>query len=134
VVAALGYRPNALRVLDKHGAEIALFASTATTAPLVDDYCRVMDRLGEPIANLFGIGLAAGFVPHGRLGGEPSFTGQANGLWLWQNDVGAIIVKAVLPQISVAPQAPRAARVGVPKHVAGEPSGQRTVATAGTGA
>ena len=44
----------------------------------------------------FGIGLAAGFVPWGRLGGEPSFRGKANGLWLWQNDVGQMIVDQVL--------------------------------------
>jgi hypothetical protein len=44
---------------------------------------------------LFAIGLAAGFVPHGKLGGEPSFRGQANGLWLWQSDVGGMIVDAI---------------------------------------
>ena len=31
-----------------------------------------------------------------RLGGEKSFRGQANGLWLWQNDVGAMIADAIL--------------------------------------
>ncbi len=102
VVAALGYRPNALRVLDEDGAETGLFAHTAPAAPLVDEYCRVMDSQGGPLAGLFGIGLAAGFVPHGKLGGEPSFRGQANGLWLWQNDIGAIIVKAVLSSASDA--------------------------------
>ena len=45
---------------------------------------------------MYGIGLAAGFVPWGRLGGEASFRGQANGLWLWQNDVGQMIVDQVL--------------------------------------
>ena len=58
--------------------------------------CRVMDASGNPLPNLFAIGLAAGFVPHGKLGGEASFRGQANGLWLWQNDVGALIADAVL--------------------------------------
>lgn len=97
VVAALGYRPNALHILDEDGAEVSLYAHTGPAKPMVDNRCRVLDSHGDPIAGLFGIGLAAGFVPHGKLGGEPSFTGQANGLWLWQNDVGAIIVKAVLP-------------------------------------
>ena len=45
---------------------------------------------------LFGIGLGAGFVPRGRLGGEASFRGQANGLWLWQHDVGSLIIDAVM--------------------------------------
>jgi hypothetical protein len=64
--------------------------------PLVDDFCRVVDAQGMPIGGLFGLGLANGFVPSGRLGGESSFVGQANGLWLWQNDVGAIIVDQLL--------------------------------------
>jgi hypothetical protein len=45
---------------------------------------------------MFAIGPAAGFVRHGKLGGEPSFRGQANGLWLWQSDVGALIVDVLL--------------------------------------
>ena len=64
--------------------------------PMVDRQCHVLDGNGEPISTVFGIGLAAGFVPSGPLGGEPSFRGQANGLWLWQHDVGALIVNAVL--------------------------------------
>jgi hypothetical protein len=95
VIAALGYRPNALRILDEDGADVALFAQTGPAAPLVDEGCRVMDRDRRPIPGLYGIGLAAGFVPHGKMGGEPSFTGQANGLWVWQNAVGSIIVDAV---------------------------------------
>ncbi len=82
-----------LPILDVDGAQIPLFAGTGPKAPLVDKRCRVMDSRGNPIAGLFGIGLAAGFVPHGKLGGEPSFVGQANGLWLWQNDIGSIIVE-----------------------------------------
>jgi dTDP-4-amino-4,6-dideoxygalactose transaminase len=75
VVAALGYRPRALPLLDIDRTPLAL----AAHAP-----------------GLYGIGLAAGFVPTGSLGGEPSFRGKANGLWLWQNDVGRLIVDQVL--------------------------------------
>ncbi|WP_294189187.1 DegT/DnrJ/EryC1/StrS family aminotransferase [uncultured Sphingomonas sp.] len=94
VVAALGYRPHALPVLDRAGTPIALSADVG--AAMVDRHCRVCDAAGAPIAGLYGIGLAAGFVPWGRLGGEPSFRGQANGLWLWQNDVGMMIVDQLL--------------------------------------
>jgi hypothetical protein len=45
---------------------------------------------------VFGIGLASGHVPDGRLGGEASFSGKANGLWLWQNDIGQMIVDQLL--------------------------------------
>lgn len=96
VIAALGYRPHALRILDRNGAPITLWAQTGPQMPMVDARCRVLDVSGKPLDNLFGIGLAAGFVPRGALGGEESFRGQANGLWLWQHDVGSIIVEAVV--------------------------------------
>jgi hypothetical protein len=96
IIAAFGYRPRAIPVLDLAGAPIELHARRTPQAPLVDSQCRIMDAEGAPIPGLFGIGLAAGFVPSGPLGGEPSFSGQANGLWLWQNDVGLLIADAVL--------------------------------------
>jgi hypothetical protein len=98
VIGALGYRPHALPLLDKHGERIALAAHAPGRPRLVDQQCRVVDASGRPVANAFGIGLAAGFVPSGKLGGEPSFRGKANGLWLWQNDVGQLIVDQLLEQ------------------------------------
>ncbi|WP_375383400.1 DegT/DnrJ/EryC1/StrS family aminotransferase [uncultured Sphingomonas sp.] len=94
VIAALGYRPHALPVADGAGRPIALAADAG--AAMVDRHCRVLDAGGAPLPGLYGIGLAAGFVPWGTLGGEASFTGQANGLWLWQNDVGRMIVDQLL--------------------------------------
>jgi hypothetical protein len=96
VIAALGYRPRALPVFDETGRRASLQAETSPQARLVDDHCRVLDAAGNPFPHLFAIGLAAGFVPRGKLGGEPSFRGQANGLWLWQSDVGGLIVDAIL--------------------------------------
>jgi Pyridine nucleotide-disulphide oxidoreductase len=95
VIAALGYRPRALPVFDQEGRAVTLHSETTPQARLVDNYCRVMDASGTPLPHLFAIGLAAGFVPYGKLGGEKSFRGQANGLWLWQNDVGALIADAI---------------------------------------
>ena len=99
VIAAFGYRPRGLRMVDNDGQEIRTFAETAPSAPMVDGRCRVMNEHGEPIGGVYGIGLAAGFVPRGELGGEPSFVGQANGLWLWQTDVGTLIVEAVTANV-----------------------------------
>ncbi|MBD8619323.1 DegT/DnrJ/EryC1/StrS family aminotransferase [Sphingomonas sp. CFBP 13728] len=94
VIAALGYRPIAIPIADRDGSPIALAAHDGR--PMVDRHCRIMDAAGMPIAGLYGLGLAAGFVPWGPLGGECSFTGQANGLWLWQNAVGSMIVDQVM--------------------------------------
>ncbi len=96
VVAAIGYRPHGLPLRDVDGLPIDLLANTGPQTPLVDGECRIVDKHGVPIPGLFGIGLAAGFVPRGALGGEPSFRGQANGLWLWQHDVGSLIVDGIL--------------------------------------
>lgn len=94
VVAALGYRPNLLPLYDARGGAIALAGQSG--APAVDDVCRVVDAAGVPVPGVLAVGLAAGFRPQGRFGGEPSFKGQANGLWLWQNAVGSAIVDAAL--------------------------------------
>jgi hypothetical protein len=93
VIAALGYRPNALPLFDTNGQEMLLADGPA---PLVDRHCQVLDVNGQPIPRLLGLGLAAGFIPSGTLGGEPSFRGQTNGIWLWQNGVGAMIVDVLL--------------------------------------
>jgi hypothetical protein len=98
IVAALGYRPRALPVLDAQSNELPLLADGPGMPPLVDGECRILDANAKPLPGLFGIGLAAGFLPRGSLGGEPSFVGQANGLWLWQNDVGAMLARSVLRQ------------------------------------
>jgi hypothetical protein len=92
VIAATGYRPRALPIAGASGAAITLRAAGDATAPMVDNLCRVLDADGLSLPGLFGIGLAAGFMPRGRLGGEAGFSGQSNSLWLWQNDVGDLIV------------------------------------------
>jgi dTDP-4-amino-4,6-dideoxygalactose transaminase len=96
VVAAFGYQPHALPLIDAQGRAIRLRSDGPVRGRMVDDLCRVVDPEGIAVPGVYGIGLAAGFVPHGRLGGEASFRGQANGLWLWQNDVGQMIVEQVL--------------------------------------
>ena len=105
IIAAFGYRPRALPLYGVDGEPIRLMFSTSDRAPLVDRSCRLVTALGEQLVGAFGIGLAAGFVPCGDLGGEKSFMGQANGLWLWQTAVGAIIIEAVLSQRLPSPVA-----------------------------
>lgn len=96
IITAFGYRPASIPVIDVNGDEIMLCANGAGAPPLVDRQCRVLNSIGAPIPNLYGIGLASGFVPSGDLGGEPSFRGQTNGLWLYQNGVGEIVLNALL--------------------------------------
>ena len=97
VIGALGYRPHALPLFGVDGQRIALSADSPGRPRLTDQQCRVIDMDGDPLPGVYGIGLAAGFVPEGPLGGERSFRGKANGLWLWQNDVGQMIVNQIAP-------------------------------------
>lgn len=96
VIGALGYRPRALPLYDANGARIALAADSGSRPRLVDQQCRVIDAQGRVVPGVYGIGLASGHVPDGKLGGEASFSGKANGLWLWQNDIGQMIVDQLL--------------------------------------
>jgi UDP-N-acetylglucosamine 2-epimerase len=104
VIVALGYRPRALRLLDSRGQMIPLAAHAARGAALVDRECRVIDASRNPVSGVLALGLAAGFVPKGAMGGEPSFKGQTNGLWLWQNDIGAMIMQTCLRERSARPR------------------------------
>lgn len=91
IISALGYRPLALPVVSESGRAIPLYAHGPGDKQLVDEKCHVLDETGAPIAGLLGIGLAAGFIAPNTSGGEPSFLGQTNSLWQWQNEIGAIV-------------------------------------------
>jgi predicted oxidoreductase len=84
----------------RRGERVPLFADNGHRSRLVDGQCRLLDADAQPIPGAYGLGLASGFVPHGSMGGEPSFDGQTNGLWLYQNDVGARVLDQVLASSS----------------------------------
>jgi len=96
VVAAFGYQPNALPLFDEDGRDIRLRSDFPIRGPMVDENCRIVTSSGMPLRGVYGVGLASGFIPAGRFGGEKSFRGQANGLWTWQNPVGEMIVDQLM--------------------------------------
>jgi cation diffusion facilitator CzcD-associated flavoprotein CzcO len=96
IVAAMGYRPRSISVFDTEGKSWKLQSQTDEMVPAVDRNSRVLDDRGRQMPGLYGTGLASGFVPRGRFGGEASFKGQANSLWLWQHDIGEQIADAAL--------------------------------------
>lgn len=93
VVPALGYRPRRLPIFDASGRRIRTRGQGELAA--VDDRCRVLDEAGTPIRGVYAMGLGTGFRPDGPLGGEPSFRGQTNGLWLYQHGIGRIVLDQV---------------------------------------
>ncbi|HEX4376558.1 MAG TPA: FAD-dependent oxidoreductase [Steroidobacteraceae bacterium] len=94
VIAALGYRPRALPLRDETNTRVPLLAD-ADRGPLVDGFSRVLDGDARPIEGVFGIGLSSGY-PLAGVHGERSFAGEANGLALWQSDIGIQIVRQIL--------------------------------------
>ena len=93
VVPSFGYRSVMLPVFDAGGARLALNAELGGVA--VGEQSRLLLSDGTSVPNLFGIGLGTGYKLPSSMGGEPNFDGQANSLWLYHNDIGAIIYRAI---------------------------------------
>jgi hypothetical protein len=89
IVPCFGYRSARLPIFDGSGRLLALNGDT------VGKDCRLLQANGAPLANVFGIGLGSGFRPTATMGCEPNFDGQANSLWLYHNDIGALIHREI---------------------------------------
>ena len=90
VILAFGYRFNMLPLYNKNQRPVKFAGET--TDHWVNDHCEMLDDAGTVIPRLFAMGLATGFIPSGKLGGEPSFTGQTNGIWYYQNILAEQII------------------------------------------
>jgi hypothetical protein len=93
IICALGYRPRTVPVFDALGRRVPLMADRGQRS--VDSDCHVRRADGRSLPNVFSLGLASGYLPHGAMGGEASFTGQQNSLWLYQNDIGQTVYRSV---------------------------------------
>jgi hypothetical protein len=114
VVPCFGYRSATLPVFDAEGQRLFLNADAFGEA--VGDDCRLRLADGGRLDNVFGIGLGTGYRISGSMGGEPNFVGQANSLWLYQNDIGAVIHREIqmllrAPASAIAAWVPRGHRL-----------------------
>ena len=120
IVPAFGYHASTIPVFDVQGRQLRLKADHG--GPAVGRDARLLLADGGSIRNIFGIGLGADYRPWGHMGGEPSFEGQTNGLWLYQNYIGAVVYQGVReclddaerPRISPQPE-PVAASLAAPR-------------------
>ena len=97
VIPAFGYRPAVMPLYDATGSPVDLLcAQNRADARMVDTECRVLDAAGNTLPDVYAIGFVTGYRLTGGLGGESSYRGQNNGLWLFQNGVGQIIVNHLL--------------------------------------
>ena len=112
IVPAFGYRSMTVPVFDSDGQRLSLNADYGGN--FVESDARVRLVAGGALPNVFGIGLGTGFKPSPGMGGEPSFRGQANSLWLYQNDIGGVVYRGVQACIQRARrQRTRASAAGV---------------------
>jgi hypothetical protein len=93
VVPCFGYRSATLPVYDATGQRLALNADAGGEA--VGENSRLLLADGTTLPNVFGIGLGTGYRLPPSMGGEPNFNGQANSLWLYQNDIGGVIYRTI---------------------------------------
>ncbi len=91
VVPAFGYGAGTLPIVDARGRRLRL----AGAPRAVNEQCQILLEDGRSLANVFGIGLGSGYRPTPAMGGEPNFRGQANSLWLYQNDIGALVYRGI---------------------------------------
>lgn len=93
IVPAFGYRSTTIPVFDSDGQRLSLNADYG--GAFVEQDARVRLAAGGALPNVFGIGLGTGFKPSPGMGGEKTFRGQANSLWLYQNDIGGVVYRGV---------------------------------------
>ncbi|MEZ5440234.1 MAG: FAD-dependent oxidoreductase [Lysobacterales bacterium] len=94
IIFALGYHFSKVPMFDSDGRELELLGDY--TGEYVDSMCRLLDSSGCSIPGAYAVGMATGFRPTGKLGGEPSFSGRDNSVWLCQHLLGEILAQATL--------------------------------------
>lgn len=98
IVLAFGYKLN-IPTFYNEDLEPIKFKGMEN-AHWVNENSQVLDHNNVLIPNLYATGLATGFIPSGALGGEPSFEGQTNGIWYYQNAIAELIQKQLLNEVS----------------------------------
>lgn len=93
IILAFGYKFNVFPIYDFNKKRIKLLGEQ--TDHWVNDKCELLDENGDIVANVFASGMATGFIPNGTLGGEPSFNGQTNGIWYYQNAIADLIINNI---------------------------------------
>jgi hypothetical protein len=86
VVFASGYTMPEVPIVNARGTPVSLQGHY--TDRYVDQQSRLLDATGAPLPGLYAVGLATGFSPAEMLGGESSYNGKENSVWLCQHMLG----------------------------------------------
>ena len=94
VVACLGYQANLPKVVDHWNQRIDL--KNEARGLEIDDVGRALTVDDQPIPGLFVFGIGSRLLKRSdAIGGEPSFSGSADGVWLYHNHGGGVILDAL---------------------------------------
>ena len=94
VVVATGYQARLPQLRDESGAELRSAVARAGTEVTADAH--LIDVSGTAHPELLAYGLGAGLAPSAQVGGEPSYDRRADGIWLYQHDVGRLVLDQLL--------------------------------------
>lgn len=93
VVFASGYTLPEVPIVNARGAPVSLQGHY--TDAYVDQQSRLLDASGTPLPGLYAVGLATGFSPVDMLGGESTYSGKENSVWLCQHMLGETLFDAL---------------------------------------
>ena len=94
IIPACGYQPRLVPIYDFHGKEMELMRDP-DGGLYTDHHASLYHSSGKKIDDIYAFGLGAGLRPSPEIGGEPSYKGRLDGIWLYQNDIGNIVYKSL---------------------------------------
>ena len=93
-VACLGYQANLPKVVDRWNQRIEL--QNQARGLEIDEAGRALTVDDQPVPGLFVFGIGSRLLKRSdAIGGEPSFKGSADGVWLYHNHGGGVILDAL---------------------------------------
>jgi hypothetical protein len=94
VVTATGYRARLPALVAEWGGRINPARSSAGLAVTPD--AEIVDTGGQTVSNVLTYGLGVGVRAPDRIGGEPSNERAITSVWLYQHDVGRMVLRGLI--------------------------------------
>ncbi len=97
VIACMGYQANLPPIVNSKNIDIPV--CNWPRGVEVDEAGRIMTVFQGPMQGMFAIGIGSTLLRRSdAIGGEPSFRGSADGVWLYHNHGGSVVLSALNSQ------------------------------------
>ena len=93
IVAAIGYAARVPQLFDPRGKQMNLLSKFGQLTTNADGQCS--DSNGTLLPDILAYGLGAGQFTNPEVGGESSFAGRVDGVWLYMNDMGKVLLRTL---------------------------------------